>query len=102
MAERVGLDGESFRRRYTTVVKGRGRSLVEQPNYDCVFYDSKRGCTVYEDRPQQCRTWPFWRPLIASPEAWAEESEDCPGMNNGPRYDADHVISTAANDGLPG
>jgi len=30
-------------------------------SYECVFYDAPtNGCTVYEARPIQCRTFPFW------------------------------------------
>ena len=59
------MSEESFRRRYTEDVYRRGVTLVEKAdNHDCIFYDRQRGCTVYEDRPRQCRTWPFWRPLL--------------------------------------
>jgi len=30
-------------------------------SYECIFYNSKtNGCTIYEARPLQCRTFPFW------------------------------------------
>lgn len=30
-------------------------------SYECVFYDrDSNGCTIYEERPLQCRTFPFW------------------------------------------
>ena len=39
-------------------------SIKERKNgesYECVFYDAKsNGCTIYEARPSQCRTFPFW------------------------------------------
>src|SRR4051812_29382649 len=51
--------------------KSRGRrTLREKANGDCVFYDPKKGCTVYPVRPAQCRTWPFWESNVESPEAW--------------------------------
>lgn len=29
--------------------------------YACIFFDTeKRRCTIYEARPEQCRTFPFW------------------------------------------
>ena len=29
--------------------------------YECVFYDaSANGCTIYDARPSQCKTFPFW------------------------------------------
>ena len=34
---------------------------VSQNNYACVFFDlEKKQCSVYEARPSQCRTFPFW------------------------------------------
>ena len=32
-----------------------------EDSYECVFYDSAtNGCMIYEARPLQCRTFPFW------------------------------------------
>lgn len=101
LARRLGMDGESFRRKYTRTVRRRGVSLVEKANYDCIFFDKKRGCTVYEDRPLQCRTWPFWRANLRSEEDWAEESRMCPGMDRGQVFAADEIARIAADDGLP-
>ena len=104
LAQRLGLDRAAFARRYTRPVRrpdGHHVSLVEQPNHDCIFYRSGQGCSVYEDRPRQCRTWPFWRANLYSPEAWAEESADCPGMDQGPLVAAERIAALAADDGLP-
>ena len=101
LAERFGLDDESFRRKYTRVVGRRGISLVEKANYDCIFFDRKTGCTVYEDRPLQCSTWPFWKSNLRSEEDWRVEAEDCPGMDRGTLHGAEEISATAADDGLP-
>jgi uncharacterized protein len=61
-------------------------SLKEMPNYDCVFWKDG-GCSVYEARPLQCRAYPFWSSNVASPEAWAEQARQCPGINHGPVHD---------------
>ena len=61
----------------------RGRSLREKANGDCVFYDRKAGCTVYEVRPRQCRTWPFWESNVATPERWQKTCDICPGSGHG-------------------
>jgi len=30
-------------------------------SYECIFYDrDSNGCTIYESRPTQCKTFPFW------------------------------------------
>jgi uncharacterized protein len=102
LALRLGIDEAAFRKRYTRTVKGRGVSLVEKPNNDCVFWARGRGCTVYEDRPKQCRTWPFWRPLLESRADWDASAEGCPGMNRGKLHAAASIAASAADDGLPG
>ena len=101
LAERLGVENEAFRRKYTRKVGRRGISLVEKSNYDCIFFDKKSGCTVYEERPLQCRTWPFWRSNVRSREDWDIESESCPGMDRGVLHAADKIAATAADDGLP-
>lgn len=50
---------------------------------DCIFLKEKR-CNVYEARPQQCRTWPFW-PENMNAKTWKTEVADyCPGVGKGP------------------
>lgn len=56
-------------------------ALIEQKNYDCILWNN--GCTAYEGRPVQCRTWPFWSWMIKSKEMWEECAKECPGMNKG-------------------
>ncbi len=102
LAKRLGMEEPAFRRRYTRVVRGRGTSLLEKANNDCAFFEKGRGCTVYEHRPKQCRTWPFWRPLLASREDWDAAAAGCPGMNRGKAHNADRIAATAVDDGLPG
>jgi Fe-S-cluster containining protein len=67
---------------YSRPVRGR-RSLRERPNGDCVFWDHSIGCTVYPARPGQCRTWPFWRSNVETPEAWERTTAVCPGSGQG-------------------
>jgi len=61
-------------------------SLKEKANFDCIFWsndDNLKGCSVYNARPLQCRSYPFWSFVLASPAAWKNASKDCPGMNQG-------------------
>ena len=41
----------------------------------CIFLgpDGKQ-CSIYESRPIQCRTYPFWPRLLSTPEEWAKEA----------------------------
>ncbi len=57
-------------------------SLIEKTNYDCIFW-SNGGCEIYEARPLQCRSYPFWKPFLVDRISWDNESLSCPGMNHG-------------------
>ncbi len=69
-------------------------SLKERSNYDCIFW--KEGCTVYEGRPLQCRSFPFWESIVASPETWDAAKADCPGIGKGAFHDAREIEKTLA------
>ncbi len=104
LADQLGVDEAAFRRRYTVQVHRNGRiltSLIEAPGGDCVFYRRGLGCVVYGARPLQCRTWPFWRRIIASRAAWEDEARHCPGMDRGVWHAMADIAAIAADDGLP-
>ena len=86
LARLRGMEAEAFRERHTRRV-GRRRSLLEHANGDCEFLattpDGRRVCSVYQARPLQCRTWPFWQSNVSSRRAWAGAALGCPGMNKG-------------------
>lgn len=91
LAKRLNLDEETFEQAYVMQV-GIRKSLKEFPNGDCVLFDNeKRCCTVYEDRPRQCKTWPFWESNLRTPETWAETCEACPGSGQGKLYQLDQI-----------
>ncbi|MCK5673810.1 MAG: YkgJ family cysteine cluster protein [Spirochaetales bacterium] len=57
-------------------------SLIEKSNYDCIFWKNG-GCEIYEARPLQCRSYPFWKPFLEDKKSWDAESLSCSGMNHG-------------------
>jgi Fe-S-cluster containining protein len=72
---------EEFTKKYTRLVDGQ-YSLLEDPNnYDCVFLQDKK-CTVYEARPIQCRTFPWWIQHLREPSDWEEAALRCEGINH--------------------
>ncbi len=101
LARRLSMGQDEFRRRFTRQVVGIGISLIEKPNDDCVLYDRRHGCAAYEDRPRQCRSWPFWRNVVETPESWDYEAKECRGMNQGRHYCGAEIRAIAADDGLP-
>jgi Fe-S-cluster containining protein len=94
LAEFVGLPFDEFTSRYVRRVGDR-YSLVERPNGECVFWDAASGCTVYDARPAQCRTWPFWPGHLESPEAWRRTQAFCPGSRQGPLVTLDEIEAQA-------
>jgi uncharacterized protein len=96
MAARVGMTAEAFESAHVRRV-GVRRSLKERRGGDCVLLDPQtRKCTTYEERPRQCRTWPFWDSNLRSPEAWAEAAEACPGCNKGSLVPLETIVEQAA------
>lgn len=92
LAAAVGMsDWEAFRDKYARKI-GIRYSLKEFSNGDCVFFDNQaRKCTVYDARPRQCRTWPFWDSNLKNPEAWEATCEVCPGSGKGKLYQIEQI-----------
>jgi len=96
LAVRVGVTTEEFESQYVRSVVTR-KSLVEYKNGDCVFFDGEtRRCRVYEARPRQCRTWPFWDSNVRTPEAWAQTCQVCPGSGKGKLYQLGEIETQKA------
>ena len=108
LAEHLRLSREVVLERFCRRVGDR-YSLQEGRNargeYDCVFLreipaeagaagqvaQSRRVCGIYEARPLQCRTWPFWDGNLASSENWRRAAHRCPGIDQGKLHDRAHV-----------
>lgn len=81
LAAHFGVTVRDFLREHATRAGGYWR-LKDPPGPDCAYLDGTR-CSVYEARPTQCRTWPFW-PDVMTPKRWAGEvAAYCPGVGKG-------------------
>lgn len=79
-----------FTREYCAKTKGYFHLKEDKGAVDCRFLKDKK-CSVYEARPTQCRTWPFW-PEVMSPKAWAKDVKAfCPGVGKGKLYTHDEI-----------
>ena len=67
-------------------------SLREKSNKDCILWES--GCTVYQARPIQCITFPFWESIMHSSQTWEIAASGCPGMNNGEMHSEKTINDT--------
>ena len=58
--------------------KNREERQLAKDNYACVFFDlEKKCCSIYEARPTQCRTFPFWDYFKENKE---EVFKECPAI----------------------
>ncbi len=81
LAQSLSLSVEEFQKKYTRLFMGR-RSLIEKKEqYDCIFLENQK-CSVYESRPKQCRTYPFWSGIMENPENWEDEKRYCEGIES--------------------
>lgn len=78
--KKLELNRKEFLQKYCRKV-GSKISLLEKKNYDCVFLVNNQ-CSVYDARPKQCRTYPFWDEVIRSKQSWQEEAKSCEGINH--------------------
>ncbi|WP_372999215.1 YkgJ family cysteine cluster protein [Sulfurimonas sp.] len=54
------------------------KEIKYNDSHECIFYDREiNGCMVYEARPSQCITFPFWDYYK---EKVAELKQECPGI----------------------
>jgi hypothetical protein len=92
LAEHLKMTVSEVVKKYCRKISGKF-SLKERKNlrgeYDCIFLaheGDRRGCTVYEVRPLQCRTWPFWDGNLISQNSWNRAGQTCPGLNKGRKF----------------
>jgi uncharacterized protein len=90
LADRQQLSAREFKSRFCKVTDGVAHLIQPKETEDCIFLRDKR-CTVYEARPVQCRTWPFW-PENMNSKAWKRDViAFCPGASVKSKKSADVI-----------
>lgn len=90
IAAHLGMGKEAFLKKWAYPMTG-GHSIREKENGDCVFLRGKR-CGIYEVRPTQCRTFPFWPEILRSETRWKETARECEGIGQGRRYEKEEIM----------
>ncbi len=85
LAEHKGLTVDEFGRKYL-IRCGTRLSLGENSRGHCVMLGEDNRCSVYDIRPRQCRSFPFWRRNVKTRENWEELTDLSPGINKGRLY----------------
>ena len=95
IAVRLGIDEGQMRRRYVRKVRRRWSLIERRDNRDCIFLqrdgDGAAVCAIYDVRPTQCRTWPFWRANLRDAESWSATASRCRGVNRGRVFAFDEI-----------
>lgn len=83
LADVLGITVRRFRRRYT-FVDDYGWDQVRFEGDTCPFLEvTSNRCKVYEARPVQCRTFPFWDEMVDR-RGWTEAARAyCEGLGQG-------------------
>jgi len=88
LAVHFGITTSEFTATYT--VKEDGLYLLKYEAADCPFLSAHR-CAVYDARPWQCRTWPFW-PENMNETVWTREvAAYCPGIGKGKLFASEEI-----------
>jgi Fe-S-cluster containining protein len=83
LARFLGVETREFLDSYTFEEEGWTALNMDRPQ--CPFLEGTR-CSVHPARPVQCRTFPFWREFLETPEDWDKLKSFCPGIDRGDRY----------------
>ena len=81
LAAHFKLPENDFLKKYTRLVDGQAALLDRPGSEDCLFLKDNQ-CSVYEKRPLQCQTFPWWIHHLRDPKDWEEAAERCEGINH--------------------
>lgn len=67
---------------------------IDQPA--CPFLGADSACGIYEVRPKQCASWPFWDETLRDEQRWNGPVKDCcPGIGRGRLHTQEEIERTA-------
>lgn len=92
LAAHLKISTREFTEGYTE--KEDGLYQLKYTGRDCPFLNGTL-CLVYDARPWQCRTWPFW-PENMNEAVWQEVLSYCPGAGHGRLYTAEDIEAILA------
>jgi Fe-S-cluster containining protein len=94
IAQHLGMRTNAFTRRYCQKNSGIYHLKdLDSGSPDCRFLKDKK-CSIYEARPTQCRTWPFW-PENMNAKTWQRDLvRNCPGVGKGRLFKREEIQKT--------
>jgi len=86
----LGVTLNWFRRRYIEHLTRDSWSIRLQDG-QCVFLNQQGHCKIYNLRPTQCKTYPYWPELLETKKNWLNERKHCEGINKGQQISIRHI-----------
>lgn len=100
LSDHFGLSRRKFLFEYTE--RDGPWRILKWPNQEHCIFLTEAGCSVYDARPTQCRTWPFWEETLEE-AVWHEEVVPfCPGAGEGRLYSLVEIQRIARGNGETG
>jgi len=90
LARHFKINTADFIRRYLYPFRD-SYSIREDTQGHCLFFDN--GCTIYNLRPRQCRTFPFWFENLRSENRWQKIASQCPGIGSGRLHSRQEILA---------
>ncbi|MFV1998396.1 MAG: YkgJ family cysteine cluster protein [Acidiferrobacterales bacterium] len=78
----LALSRNRFLRTYTELLPWGDRGIRLDENGTCPFLVDAQ-CSIYRQRPAQCRSYPFWPEVVERYKDWQSEARRCEGINQG-------------------
>ncbi len=85
LAAHLDISVHKFTRNYCHKNEGLFALTTPKKQNECIFLKNLK-CSVYEARPTQCKTWPFWPEVLEAKEWKQDVVKFCPGANKGKKW----------------
>ena len=89
IANDLGISEHEFSQYFTRIIDDQ-LCLVDGEKEHCVFLEDHK-CNIYDVRPIQCRTYPFWSENLKSKSRWQLPRHECPGIGKGRQYEREEI-----------
>lgn len=93
------LSAARFQRKHLVSIEDIGTGIRINNDGRCSLLSAGNRCLVYEVRPLQCSSYPFWPEVMQSKAAWLAEGSRCEGINQGEAVSPCHIETQLARFG---